>query len=271
MTVFVDSRAHGGPVDSRAGGGASHAGVSHTPGPKGEPGPKWSKEEIAEVVREVLKEVLVQEDYRGEPGPAGKDADHAHAAEIAKNSLKREFEESLKNLEFEIGAAKSALRWAVIEELRATGVIDAEGNAVLIPGPPGKDSTVAGAKGDSIIGPAGRDGRDAKIVIGDVAIGAEASVTAREENGVYVLDFVLPRAERGECGADSVVPGPAAKIQVGSVSIGETASVSVREENGTQVFDFVLQEGPRGLPGAAGLTKSDVVSIIQDMRRRGSL
>jgi len=181
-------------------------------------------------------------------GPQGKDADPAQVAEIAKTLLRRDFQTAIENLESEITAAKAILRWAVIEELKASGVVDSDGNA--IPGPTG----VSGPKGDSTIGPAGKDGesivgpagRDATIVVGDVAVGEKASVSVREENGVHVFDFVLQRGERGEKGADSTVEGP----------VGPKG-------------DSI--EGPQGNPGTDGMSRQAVIDLILDMKKRGTL
>jgi hypothetical protein len=198
---------------------------------------------------------------QGEPGPAGqtgapgKDADPAQVAEIVKKALKydvqattREFERLLKDLEFEFGAAKAALRWAVIEELKAAGVIDSEGEAILKPGPAGKDSTVAGPKGDAGLagrdGFAGRDGRDATIQIGSVITGETASVSLREKDGVQILDFVLPRGEKGPEGPQ----GPQGQGQ--------------RGEQGP--------EGLQGIPGQ-GLSKDEVIELILDLKRRKTI
>ncbi len=147
-------------------------------------------------------------------------------------------------------AAETNLSQAVISELLRSGVIGEDGKAILVPGPAGADSQVPGPKGDSIVGPTGRDavdgkpGRDAKIALGSVVAGEEASVILREDNGVQVLDFVLPRGERGEAGATGAsVVGPKGDSIVGP-------------------------EGQQGIPGA-GFSKDQGVSLIEDMKRRG--
>ena len=119
------------------------------------------------------------------------------------------------------------------EQASASVVEQADGVHVLnlvlprgLQGEKGAASTVVGPAGQSIVGPAGapgkdaapakegRDGvngtngRDAAVRIGNVLSGDIASVTVRETPEGQVLDFVLPRGERGQAGADSTVPGP---------------------------------------------------------------
>jgi hypothetical protein len=155
---------------------------------------------------------------QGVPGKDGKDVDITKVVEAA-----------LKVLEFEVGAAKAALRWAVIEELKSSGVIDAQGNA--IPGPTGAfgaDSTVPGPKGD--VGPSGRDGVDGKD--GKHGRDGERGLTG-------------PQGERG-------LAGPTG-------SQGPTGPQGERGE-----------EGQQGIPGV-GLSREQVIALIQDMKRRGSI
>jgi hypothetical protein len=156
-------------------------------------------------------------------------------------------------LKFPLKDFGASLSQAIIGELIRSGAIDEDGKS--IPGAAGRDgldSTVAGPKGDS--GLAGRDGidgksivgpagRDAKISIGSVTAGEEASATLREENGVQILDIVLPRGERG---ADSTVAG----------------SQGPRGEIGP--------EGLRGYSGDNGFTREQVIELILDMKARGT-
>ncbi len=198
---------------------------------------------------------------RGETGATGPSADPKAVAEIAANLVQKalryetqvsKFENLIKEFESEIVALRAALKFAIIEELQLSGFVDSEGRAV--PGPAGADSQVPGPKGDSIAGRdgvdgiPGRDGRDATITVGSVTTGSEASVIVREDNGVQVLDFVLPRGERGPAGADSKIPGPR----------GE------RGESGI---------GPEGLPGlpGEGLGKTEVIELVRDLKRRGTI
>src|SRR6266699_228119 len=92
----------------------------------------------------------------GKPGKAGRDADVREVVEAARQTMKSEF-----------GNALSALQQIVVDELKHAGVIDSNGQAVLIAGPAGRDgkngadSLIPGPQG--IIGPAGRDGADGKV------------------------------------------------------------------------------------------------------------
>ncbi len=160
---------------------------------------------------------------QGAPGRDGRDADITEIVEAA-----------LKALEFEVGVAKAALRWAVIEELKTSGVIDAQGNAVPGPvGATGADSTVPGPTG------------------------------ARGERG--------ERGEQGPQGEPSQVPGPR----------GEQGPQGERGEQGPQGEPSQIQGpqgergeiGPEGLQGykGEGLQKDQIIALVQDMKRRGSL
>jgi hypothetical protein len=195
---------------------------------------------------------------RGETGATGPSADPKQVAEIAAEIVKKAFryetqiakcESLLKEFEAEIIAVKTALRWAVIEELKASGVIDAEGHAVS--GPAGKDSQVSGPKGDkgdTVTGPSGsngRNGRDAKIAVGSVTSGDKVFVTLRDVDGFQVLDFILPRGERG---ADSTVPGPKGDS-------GERGEIGF---------------GVPGLP-APPVDKNMVLNLIMDLKKRGAI
>ncbi|HYT20124.1 MAG TPA: hypothetical protein VEW05_07815 [Candidatus Polarisedimenticolia bacterium] len=176
--------------------------------------------------------------HQGEQGPQGAPADPKQVAEIATELVKKafrfetqiaKFESLLKDLESEIAAVKAALRWAVIEELKLGGVLDAEGRAV--PGPAGADSHVPGPKGDKgdagLAGPAGKDGVDGR----DGRDGADGQ------------SVVGPQ---GPTGKDSTVPGPK----------GERGEIG--------------PEGLQGYPGE-GVSKTDVVEIVRDMKRRGTI
>jgi hypothetical protein len=180
----------------------------------------------------------------GIPGPAGKDADIKKVIYAAEEEMHAVLEQVIANL-------PETILW----ELQLRGVVDHAGRAILLPGPagrdgaPGADSQVAGppgrdgADGKSIVGP---PGRDAKIQVGSVSSGEVASVSLREEDGVQILDIVLPRGERGETGpagrdgADSQVPGP------------------------------IGPEGLQGIPGK-GVDKQAVVDIVLDLKRRQSI
>jgi hypothetical protein len=194
----------------------------------------------------------------GQAGPPGKDADVREVVETAKRAIQEEFnrpsvrrvvEEAKQAIQEEYGTAERVLREVVLHELKSSGVIDEEGKAILIPGPVGAPSTVAGAKGDpgidgkSIVGPAGRD---AKIAIGHVTAGEKASVAVREENGIQFLDFALPRGERGPAGE------------------------SIRGEKGAKGNPGQSIEGCQGIPGE-GLSRQEVIDLVLDMKRRKTI
>jgi len=205
---------------------------------------------------------------QGETGAVGPSADPqevaAIAAKIAVENLLHvfryetqtaKFENLIKEHESEIVALRAAMKFAIIEELKLGGVLDEQGHAHSnLKGERGEDSHVQGPRGDSVTGPVGRagtNGRDAKIAVGSVTSGETASATLREENGVQVLDFVLPRGERGSAGrdgADSQVPGPKGESIVG-------------------------ERGPEGLPGlpCADFDKAQAITMILDLKKRGAI
>ena len=136
----------------------------------------------------------------GPTGSTGAPADPKEVATLASEIVKKsfrydteraKFETLLSELKGEIGVVLASLRFAVIEELKLGGVLDAEGRAVLGPqGPAGKDSITPGPTGsqgstgpagnDGVDGRDGRDGQDGKSIVGP----------------------------QGPAGADSTVPGP---------------------------------------------------------------
>jgi hypothetical protein len=161
-------------------------------------------------------------------------------------------EAALKRVREEFDAEYKILQEVVSHELKTSGVIDEAGSAILIHGPVGASgASITGQKGDSgrdgvsVVGPAGRD---AKIQIGSVTVGSEASASLRETENGQVLDLVLPRGEKGDTGAagqDGVsnVPGP----------VGADG-----------------KEGLQGIPGT-GLTREDIAKLVLNMKQRGSI
>ena len=150
--------------------------------------------------------------HQGEQGPQGAPADPKQVAEIATELVKKafrfetqiaKFESLLKDLESEIAAVKAALRWAVIEELKLGGVLDAEGRAV--PGPAGADSQVRGPKGKQgergLQGDAGKNGVDGRD-------GRDGSDGVKGERGLQgepgVSNIPGPQGERGEIGPEGL-------------------------------------------------------------------
>src|SRR6266480_7036820 len=78
----------------------------------------------------------------GPVGPVGPPADVNQVAEIAAEIVKKaqiaKFQALLNELEAEVGAVKTALRWSIIEELKLSGFVDSEGR--VVPGPAGAAS-----------------------------------------------------------------------------------------------------------------------------------
>jgi hypothetical protein len=136
----------------------------------------------------------------GPIGPAGKDADITEVVAASKQLVSDA-----------LAQFKKELRTIVTEEL-ADRVGPAGRNGVDgKSGRDGADSTVPGPAGAP--GKGGAPGRDAKIALGSVTTGNEAKASLHEENGVYVLNLVIPRGDSvvgpaGRDGADSTVPGP---------------------------------------------------------------
>jgi len=139
----------------------------------------------------------------GPQGTPGKDADVSEVIAAAKQQMQSDF-----------ATLQAGLAGAIVAELKRSGVVDANGKAILVAGPAGRDgvngqdSAVVGPAGASITGPAGTNGRDAVVKIGSVSAGDQAAASIRVVDGVSYLDIVLPRGERGQAGADSTVPGP---------------------------------------------------------------
>jgi hypothetical protein len=139
----------------------------------------------------------------GATGRPGKDADVTEVVAAAQAAMSRE-----------LTAFQGALSGVIVEELKTAGFLDADGKAILLQprdGVDGKNSEVPGPRGvpgASVVGP---NGKDATVKIGRVDCGDVASVTVRETLNGPVLDFVLPRGERGSDGAASTVAGPEGK------------------------------------------------------------
>jgi hypothetical protein len=147
----------------------------------------------------------------GPEGRPGKDADISQCVSAAKSAFASE-----------IAKLHASLGSVVVQALKDAGVIDADGRAILVPGPAGRDGQGRdGVDGQSIVGPRGETGapgRNAQISIGKVSVGNNAAASIRVENGVHYLDVVLPRGEKGDTGAagkDSTVAGPAGKDSEG--------------------------------------------------------
>jgi hypothetical protein len=184
---------------------------------------------LAEICQGLLRQSELKrgpQGIQGEPsnipgpvGPPGRDADVAEVVALARRVMREELE-----------SAKDALREIVVGELKASGVIDSEGRAILIPGPEGKPGYtprkgidyVDGRDGER--GPEGKPGRDGYTPVKGIDY----------FDGVNGKDSVVPgpRGERGIDGKDSVVPGPV---------------------------------GPQGQPGHAGASLDEITRLIQEI------
>ncbi len=125
-------------------------------------------------------------------------------------------------------------------------------------GLPGKDAAPAR---DGKDGRDGRDGKDAQpveIIVGDVSVGDKAAAIFTRRDGVYVLNLVLPRAERGprgERGEPSQVPGPQG-IPGRDGADSQIAGPPGRDGADSQVA------GPVGPKGDAGLCEDEIRRIV---------
>jgi len=195
----------------------------------------------------------------GPQGVPGRDADVRECVEAAKQAFREEFskasvrqlvDETRREIVEEYGSSATVIRQIVLHELKVGGVLDENGQAILLPGPVSTTPGPIGQKGEpgrdgqSIVGRDGRDGQDANISIGSVTAGTEASVTMREHEGVQFLDVVLPRGEKGEPGVSNI-PGPQGD----------------RGEMGP--------EGLRGYTGIDGFSREQVIALIADLKARG--
>ncbi len=187
---------------------------------------------LAEICQELIKRCELKRGPQGERGasvvgeqgpigPPGRDADVAEVVGAAQRVMQDELQ-----------SAKDTLREIVVKELKQGGVIDSEGRAILIPGPPGKDgrdgvdgkdSTVPGPKGD--VGPAGYTPKK----------GIDYFDGVPGQDGQSVVGL------QGPVGRDSTVPGPQGTCgepgQAG-VTLGEVETL-IREIIGTSGNDIL--------------------------------
>ncbi len=125
-----------------------------------------------------------------------------------------------------------------------------------------------GEPGQSIKGDPGKDGRDGRdgkdappveIIVGDVSVGDKAAAHfTRDPNGVFILNLVLPRAERGprgEKGEASQVPGPQ------GIPGRDGADSKVAGPPGRDGADSQIP-GPRGEKGEAGMSAEEIAKLV---------
>src|SRR6266403_3593260 len=146
----------------------------------------------------------------GPQGVPGKDADVREVVEAAKQAIREEFstasvrklvEETRREIAEEYGSSAAVVRQIVLHELKVGGVLDEDGNAILLPGPQG----VSGPKGErgeqGLQGNAGKNGVDG-------AAGRDGNDGAKGERGLQgepgVSNIPGPQGERGEMGPEGL-------------------------------------------------------------------
>ena len=83
---------------------------------------------------------------------------------------------------------KNDLTGIISQELKNHGVIDEFGNAILIPGP----------AGESIVGPAGKNGRDGQSIVGAQGPqGIEGDVSFAEKASLEIVKSELEKFKEG--------------------------------------------------------------------------
>jgi hypothetical protein len=178
---------------------------------------------------------------KGEQGPPGPQADPNQVAVIAAELVKKDFkhqeqvvkfERLLKELEDQIDSVLPSVK-AALQFAVITEL---------------KQAGVIDVEGHSVLGPQGEPGPQGpqgkpgeKGDKGDTGPAGKDGVDGRDGQ-----DGKSPVGPQGPAGRDSTVPGP-------------------KGDKGEQG-----PEGPRGLPGE-GLSRQEVVALVQDMKRRGSI
>ena len=100
----------------------------------------------------------------------------------------------------------------------------------------------------SIVGPKGDSGT---ITIGNVTSGEIPSVTNVGTPSDALLDFVLPKGDKGEQGVQGEI-GPANTLTIGSVTKGDEAQANITGDAPNQVLNLVLPKGDAGVIGPKG-------------------
>jgi Collagen triple helix repeat (20 copies) len=151
----------------------------------------------------------------GPQGVPGKDADVREVVEAAKQAFREEFskasvrqlvEETRREIAEEYGSSAAVVRQIVLHELKVGGVLDKNGQAILLPGPQG----VAGPKGEQ--GERGPQGDAGKNGVDGVA-GRAGSDGVKGDRGLQgepgISNAPGPQGERGERGSEGLpgIPG----------------------------------------------------------------
>jgi len=104
----------------------------------------------------------------------------------------------------------------------------------------------------------GIDGVNPTVAVGTTTTGAPGTNASVVNSGTaqdMVLDFTIPRGEKGESGDD----GAAATIAVGTVATGLPGTNAIITNSGTSsaaVFDFTIPRGDKGEQGIQGIPGS---------------
>ena len=130
-----------------------------------------------------------------------------------------------------------------------------------------QSDTIVGPQGPAgPAGPAGRDGEAATITVGSTTTGAAGTNAVVQNSGTSsaaILDFTIPRGDKGETGATGATgatgpagaDGEAATITVGSVTTVSSEYPATVTNSGTSsaaVLDFQIPQGIQGETGATG-------------------
>jgi hypothetical protein len=98
------------------------------------------------------------------------------------------------------------------------------------------------------------------LQVGKVTVGDEAKAWFRKDaRGFFILDLVLPRAEKGDRGekGDSVV-GPSSNVPGPEGKPGRDG----RDGLDSTTPGPVGAEGPQGIPGVAGMTREEIIQVL---------
>ena len=121
----------------------------------------------------------------------------------------------------------------------------------------------------SLAGPKGQPGQAASITVGNTTTGPEGSDADVVNSGTAnaaVLDFTIPRGDKGDAGQD----GDAATISVGTVDTatlpaGQQATVTIQNSGNSAAatfdFEFDIPQGPKGADGT-GVTITGSINYV---------
>lgn len=210
---------------------------------------------------------------KGDRGETGRDSDVAGPQGQRGQDGLQSKDEVVDDLQAFVSEQLAAFRISftrmVREELQKAGAIDAEGKAILIPGP----------RGESITGPAGKDGNVLEAIQASQKLIANFEKETRaslESFRAEVKAQVIKEAERnaiqGEPGKDAAP----VIVRVGTVVTGDAAAAAVRFENGVHYLDLTLPRAERGYPGPRGAAgnidaaaQNAIAAVNELLRQKG--